>query len=215
MVSKTESLFYNICENDYKRMLHCLNAKTAHFASNETIYSYGDQKPSVGIVESGQASVIRYEYNGTRTILEKLNAKEIFGANLAPHVEGSPSISVICDNRCEILFIDYTHILQPCAKVCSCHTQLIYNMLNLLSEKSRILSERIEVLSQRTIREKLLCYFMQLSSKSHSPTCRLPFTMTDFADFLSINRSAMARELSKMKEEGLLEFDKKTFTLHI
>jgi len=206
-------LFDGISETDCSRMLTCMNAQKKTYFAEEELYSYDNHQKLVGILLSGQANVVRYEYNGSRTILEKLHYKSIFGEKLSFTPNDNSCIAIVAETACEVLFIDYQHITQSCHNACSCHTRLIRNMLQLLSDKTRSLSERIEVLSQRSIREKLMCFFLQQAAGTSSNSFELPYTMLDFADFLSINRSAMIRELGKMKDEGLIRVDKRIITL--
>lgn len=206
-------LFDGVCEDDCNRMLVCMKATKRKYFTEEELYSYDTPQKMVGILLNGQACVVRYEYNGSRTILEHLYPKSIFGEKLSFTPNDNSCIAIVAQSNCEVLFIDYQHITQSCHNACACHTRLIRNMLQLLSDKTRTLSERVEVLSQRSIREKVLCYFMQLATGIGTNTFDLPFTMLDLADFLSVNRSAMIREIGKMKDEGLIRIDKKTVTL--
>ena len=197
-------LFQCVSAHDCSRMLECMKAQKRSFYAGEEIYSFDTARKSVGIL---------YEYNGTRSILENLSPKSIFGEDLSFIPSGDSCIAVVCQTDCQVLFIDYQRLTRTCQNACSCHTQLIRNLLQLLSDKTRTLSERVEVLSQRSIREKLMCYFMQLAAGKNSNTFELPFTMIDFADFLSVNRSAMIRELGKMKKDGLIQISRRTITL--
>ncbi len=122
---------------------------------------------------------------------------------------------MVCDDPCDVLFINYDGISHPCTKACAFHQQLIQNMLTMISEKAVDLSERVEVLSQRTIREKLTCFFLQMAGRQKSESFTLPFTMVDLADYLSIDRSAMTRELKRMKEDGMIEINRRNIRLHI
>lgn len=208
-----KKLFHKISYDEYESMRICLSARIMSFTAGETISSYGSEQKQVGILSSGSASTIRYEMNGSRTILERLGPQDIFGEVLSFQNALYESIFVVCDKECSIMFFDYDHILRPCAKVCSCHQQLIQNMLQIISEKAILLSERVEVLSKRSIREKLLCYFFHLSGQFSRPSVEIPFTMVDLADYLSVDRSAMTRELKRMKEDGLLSVEKHTVHL--
>ena len=114
-----------------------------------------------------------------------------------------------------ILFLHYATIGSPCTSPAPTIHQLTQNLLDLISERALNLSRRVEVLSQRTIREKLICYFMQLAAQAKASSFSLPFTMVDLADYLSIDRSAMTRELKRMKEEGLIEMDKRCVRLFL
>lgn len=210
-----KNLFYNISLEEYKHLLGCLDARERHFTDEETICTY-DTFQSIGILGKGNALVVRYEINGARTILERLEPQDIFGHLLSAYQKNPLNgISVVSDGPCDVLFINYDGISRPCAKACTYHHQLIQNMLSLISEKAVDLSERVEVLSQRTIREKLTCYFLQLAGRVKSETFNLPFTMVDLADYLSIDRSAMTRELRRMKDEGIIEVNRRQIRLNL
>lgn len=210
-----KNLFYNISLEEYKHLLGCLDAREKHFTDEETICTY-DTFQSIGILGKGNALVVRYEINGARTILERLEPQDIFGHLLSAYQKNPLNgISVVSDGPCDVLFINYDGISRPCAKACTYHHQLIQNMLSLISEKAVDLSERVEVLSQRTIREKLTCYFLQLAGRVKSETFNLPFTMVDLADYLSIDRSAMTRELKRMKDEGIIEVNRRQIRLNL
>ena len=210
-----KNLFYNISLEEYKHLLSCLDARERHFTDEETICTY-DTFHSIGILVKGNALVVRYEINGARTILERLEPQDIFGHLLSAYQKNPLSgISVVSDGPCDVLFINYDGISRPCANACTYHHQLIQNMLTLISEKAVDLSERVEVLSQRTIREKLTCYFLQLAGRVKSETFNLPFTMVDLADYLSIDRSAMTRELKRMKDEGIIEVNRRQIRINL
>ena len=210
-----KKLFKDISIEEYKKLLSCLCGRTKQFKSGETICDYDQGFRDIGIIGKGSASVLRYEFNGARTILERLGPQDIFGHLLSCEGSEHGGISVVCDSPCDILFLHYDTISSPCAKACTHHHQLTQNLLDLISERALNLSRRVEVLSQRTIREKLMCYFLQLAAQSKSPSFHLPFTMVDLADYLSIDRSAMTRELKRMKEEQLIEMDRRFVRLFI
>ena len=142
-----KNLFYNISLEEYKHLLGCLDAREKHFTDEETICTY-DTFQSIGILGKGNALVVRYEINGARTILERLEPQDIFGHLLSAYQKNPLNgISVVSDGPCDVLFINYDGISRPCAKACTYHHQLIQNMLSLISEKAVDLSERVEVLS--------------------------------------------------------------------
>ena len=207
------NLFFNISPEEYRSMKLCLSARERSFKEGETIYTFEKTSQAVGIVLSGAAVIVRYELNGSRTILEHLSEQEIFGATLAALNSVYENVSVICETDCTVMFIDYSHIISPCAKACRCHHQLIQNMLMIISQKNLQLSERVELLSKRTIREKLLCYFLQQSSRQNAHSFTLPFTMSDLADYLSVDRSAMTRELKKMKDDGIIKVNRRHISI--
>ena len=210
-----KKLFYNISLEEYHKLLTCLKARERHFLNGETICSFDGDFHSIGILGKGSAMVVRYEVNGLRTILERLEPQDLFGQFISYQGNPMAGISVTALSPCDVLFIDCDCISTPCSSACFHHTQLIRNLLSMISERALHLSQRVEVLSQRSIREKLICYLLQLAGSRHSQEFTLPFTMVDLADYLSIDRSAMTRELKHMKEEGLIELQKKQIRLHL
>lgn len=128
---------------------------------------------------------------------------------------GGDSLEVVCRTSCDVLFIDYVHILKRCELACTHHSLLVQNMLRLIADKAQALSERVDVLSRRSIREKLLCYFRQLSEKAGGSTVTLPFSLSTLADYIATDRSAMMRELKRLREEGAIRTEGRKITLCI
>ena len=116
---------------------------------------------------------------------------------------------MICTKSCKIQFIDYAHLIRRCPNACHFHSLLVSNALQLISRKAIALGEHLEILSQRTTKEKLLCYFEKLAQEQHSDSFTLPFSLSTLADYLSVDRSAMMRELKNLADEGIIERDGK------
>lgn len=212
MAITKSSLFQNISEKDQISMMHCFKTNTKNYDSGEIVCFFDDEDKGIGIIESGEAQVIRSLPNGSQTILEYLTAGDIFG-QLFYFYAGRENISVETTDKCEILFIDYEHIVKRCSRACPHHSQLVHNVLCMISEKTQSICEHLEVLSQRSIRDRLLSYFEILSAQNADNSFEIPFTMSALADYLSVDRSAMSRELSKMRDEGILEIHRRKVTL--
>ena len=120
---------------------------------------------------------------------------------------------VVCEKDCRVEFVDYSHITKRCSRACDHHSVLVQNLLRLIADKALALGERVEVLSQRSIRDKLLCYFTLQSAKNGGGTFRLPFSLSRLAEYISTDRSAMMRELKKIREEGIAEVKNGEITL--
>lgn len=207
-------LFRDITYEEYRAMLGCFQAVQKTFRADDLIYDFSSKGTDVvGIVERGAASIIRIDEEGVATVLEELNTGGVFGRTLAYAGSGRDSLEVVCRTPCDVLFIDYPHIVKRCERACLHHSLLVQNMLRLMADKAQDLSRRIDVLSRRSIREKLLCYFHQLAEKEGSDTFTLPFSLSTLADYIATDRSAMMRELKRLREEGVLRSDGRRFTL--
>ena len=218
MLSKQEleksPLFQGIQYEEYLRMLTCFQAVQKSFRADDLIYDFSDLgNNAVGIIERGNAALIRIDEEGVSTVMEDLGAGGVFGRTLAFAGTGYDSLEVVCRTPCDVLFIDYPHILKRCENACLHHSLLVQNMLRLMGGKAQGLSERVDVLSRRSIREKLLCYFRQLAEKEDGQNFQLPFSLSTLADYIATDRSAMMRELKKLKEEELIVSDGRKFTL--
>ena len=204
-------LFHGVCYRDYREILDCFQAVQRSFRIDELIYDFSSD--AVGVVERGQASLIRIDEDGVATVLEDLGAGGVFGKTLAFAGSTGDSLEVVCRRPCDVVFIDYAHIFSSCSHACSRHSMVVRNMLKLVADKAQALSCRVDVLSRRSIREKLLCYFRQLAQESGSCTVTLPFSLSTLADYIATDRSAMMRELKRLREEGSVQSDGRQFTL--
>lgn len=207
-------LFQDIGYEEYCRMLDCFQAVQRSFRTDDLIYDFSSKESNaVGIIERGEASVIRIDKDGVSTVLEELSVGGVFGRTLAYAGSVRDSMEVVCRTPCDVLFIDYPHIFKRCEKACTHHSLLVQNMLRLMADKAQALSLRVDVLSRRSIREKLLCYFRQLSEQEGKQTFTLPFSLSTLADYIATDRSAMMRELKRLKEEGVIRSDGRKITL--
>lgn len=197
-------LFQGITTEEVERMMVCFGARTERCAAGKTVRAYRHGPGDVGILKSGALSIERLEVNGGRTLLESLAPGGIFGEVLAFSSIARESTVVVARAPSEIVFIDYAHIIKRCEKACDHHSLLVRNVLRLVADKTVRLSERIQVLSCRTIREKLLCYFNLSAARAGSLRFVLPFSFSELSDYICADRSAMMRELGHMRATGLV-----------
>ena len=208
---KSSPLFQGIAFSDFERLLSCLSAKTAYYKKDEIILLSGDAVNFVGLVLSGSVKIIKEDIDGKITILTELAVPEIFGETFACAGISLSPVTVQAGENTEILFIDYKRIITSCTSVCPFHTQLIENTLKLIARKNLMLNQKIEILSKRTTREKLLCFFDTQRGAANKFT--IPFNREELARYLCVDRSAMSNELCKMRDRGLIRFQKNTFEI--
>ena len=206
-------LFFDVSDNNIINILECFGAKTETFDKNCTILSEESPAKYIGIVLSGSVQIIRTDYYGNRSILGNLCEGELFGEAFACIKMSSMPVSVIANKRSEIMFIDCNHILHTCQKGCSHHQQLIYNLVKVLASKTVMFQQKIEVISKRTTREKLLTY-LTICAKMHSNNSfKIPFNRQELADYLEVDRSGLSAQISKLRKDGILECTRNHFKL--
>lgn len=206
-------LFNDISPEEYSQMMQCFGSVEKSFRAGEIICDYSKNSSQIGIVADGAALMVRIDFNGNRTILEALDSGCIFGEALAFSGDSKDSIFVVCQKNCTIIFLEYDHITKRCENACNHHTLLVQNLFKMISNKLLVMSSRVEVLSQRTIREKLMCYFNITSAASKSNAFVLPFSVTALADYICADRSAMMREIKNLKNEGIIEMNRRNVRL--
>ena len=191
----------------------CEKIQEKSFPKGSTITSYIEKRKQIFILLSGEATLIRYDEKGNKDIVDFFKPGNMFGEAFY-NVNVNSELSVQATKNCTVLILSYDDIHQKCRHNCKIHEKLNSALLDLLFQNTTHQNSRIEVLSKRTIREKLHIYFEKLSAESFSNIITIPFSLTDLADFLSVNRSAMMRELKDLEDEKIIEKkDKRRFKL--
>ncbi len=203
-------IFANISEKNKCKLLKILEANTHTFRKNEDITGKLKNENLIGIILSGVVEIIREDYDGNRTLIEELEAGDIFSSKFSS-IENVDHTMVVIDEATVIL-IGYNEIIN-CDLDKDYYIQFMKNLLAIFMEKLQEKNEHLEILSRRSIRNKLLEYFRVMSKKHGSRFVYLPFNFTDLADYLVIDRCAMSRELKYLKEEGFIEVKGKRITL--
>ena len=204
-------IFQDIAPEDVARMASCFRMRQERYEAGTVICEYDGTGSEVGVLTGGSAQLVRIDEAGGRTVLEHLEAGGIFGEVLCFTGGSGDSVSVV-SGGCSVLYVDYAHIVGRCERACRHHSQLVHNMFTLTAGQIRRLGRRVEVLSRRSIRDKLLCYFA-LQAGAAGGSFTLPFTFSTLADYISSDRSAMMRELRRLREEGLVSVKGRQITL--
>ena len=193
----TNTFVYNFSKN-------CSKVQKKTFSKNEVITTYIQKRNQLCILLNGNADLVRYDLNGNRTIVEHFSKNALFG-EVFYKVTTNNELLVESKSNCEVLFYIYDEIKNKCNKSCKFHDTLSEYLPELILDKITDLNTRIELLTQRTTRDKLLMYFSLISTRKLSKTFELPLSLTDLADYLNVDRSAMMRELKLLKEDKLVE----------
>ncbi len=190
----------------------CSRIRKRSFSKGETITTYIEKRNQICILLNGEADLIRYDFNGNKTIIGNFTDNSIFGEALYP-ANTNNELFVLAKADCTVLFLTYDDIQKKCKTNCTFHKELSDTIYTLIMEQIISLNTRIELLTKRNTRDKILSYFDILSNKNMSKTFTLPFSLTDLADYLSVDRSAMMREISYLKDEGFIKKNGKRITL--
>jgi len=210
---KQTALFRGLTEDEIACVLRCFSARTVRFAKNAFILRAGDAVTDVGLVLEGSVHVVKEDFWGERTLVTVLGEGELFGESFAAARAETLPVSVIAAEPSGILLLDFRNLITPCGSACSFHAHLIGNLLGILAARNLMLNRKLEHLSMRTIRRKLLSYLSEQAVLHNSRRFRIPYNRQQLADYLGVDRSALSAELGKMRREGLLSFHRQEFEL--
>ncbi len=212
-VLKRTKLFSGVGDDDISTMLSCLGARLLTYKKGEYVLRQGEHLSDILVLAEGSLHIQRDDYWGNRSILGHIGVGEIFGEAYVAPESGTLLNDVIAVEDSSVFFFEVKRVISTCSSACRFHTMVVQNLFFAISEKNRGLVQKLDYMSRRTTREKLISYLSEEAKKQNSASITLPFNRQQLADYLSVDRSAMSNELCKMRDEGLLEFEKNRFRL--
>ena len=212
-ILKRTQLFSGVSDTEISAMLNCLQAKLLTFQKGDYVFREGEHIDNITVLVEGKLLVQHVDFWGNRNIVNIIRVGEMFGEAYVAPESGSLLNDVIAEEDSAVIFFDVRRILTVCSTACRFHSMVIQNLFFAISEKNRKLVQKIGHMAKRSTRAKLLSYLSEETKRQNSSHFTIPFTRQQLADFLCVDRSAMSNELCKMRDEGLLQFDKNQFTL--
>ncbi len=205
-------LFAGVASDELNAVLGCLQARVIRVKRGQIVFQEGEPADQVGIVLSGWVQIVRDDYFGNRSIIGRAEPGQLFGEAFA--CAGTQmQVSVLAAEDGEIMLANCRKVLTLCKNSCSFHNTIIYNLLQIVARKNLMLSRKLEILSQRSTREKLMQYLLEEAGSAGSSEFTIPYDRQGLADFLGVERSALSAEISKMRAAQLIECRKNWFKL--
>ncbi len=198
-------LFEGIACDEIELMLNCLGGRKLEIAKGEPVFLEGDSADFVGVVLSGAVQIVRDDYYGNRSVMAAAEQGELFAeAFSCAGVDVLPvSAFALCDSA--VMLLNCRRVLSVCSSACRFHQKLIHNLLKVVAQKSLKLNEKIQLMSRKTTREKLMAYLLEQAKRRQASEFVIPYDRQALADHLGVERSAMSAELGKLKREGLID----------
>ena len=206
-------LFAGIKNEDMGAMLHCIGYHISSFSRGEIIAFEGDHLKHIGIVLSGRVDMVKEDLWGNKTMLLRMGRNEIFGETFACGDDSLSTVTFLVSEDATVMFMPFSRVMHSCTMACGFHHRLIENMVRVIAGKNRELMQKVDVVSKRTIREKLLAYLSIQAQQKSTRYFEIPLGRVELAEYLCVDRSALTRELAKMKEDGLIDFDRNCFRI--
>lgn len=212
-ILKRTKLFAGVADHEIESVLSCLGAQIKEYKKGEYLIRQGEHLRYIAVLVTGGLHIQQDDYWGNRTIVNHIVVGEMFGeAYIAPESGPFPN-DVVAVEDSTVILLDAGRILTNCSSVCRFHAMVIQNLFFSISERNRKLVQKLGHISKRSTREKLISY-LSAESQHHNSACfTIPFNRQQLADYLSVDRSAMSKELCRMRDDGLLLFEKNRFQL--
>ena len=204
-------VFVDISVFQRNKLFSLLRAHTYKFRKNQEILATIQNENFIAIVTKGKVQIITTDYNGNEIILEVLNENNIFGTNISSI--NNETCEIYAKEDTEVVVINYNDLLNNELLKHSYFNIFLKNLFEIINSKYKQTNERIRILEQKTIRDKLLEYFELEYKKTYQRSFNLPFNLKNLADYLAVNRSAMFRELKNLKEEKFISTKGNKITL--
>ena len=194
--------------DEITQLLSCLNTYEKSYKKGDIILSEGTITEHIGIILSGSAIISFNDIWGNTSILGNISEGSVF-AEVYAYIPDQPMlVNVSAIELTTVLFMNVGHALKTCSKACPHHTKLIQNLLNVCAYKTLHLSQRMQHISSKSIRGRLMSYFSECAKQSGTNAFTIPFNRQQLADYLNVDRSTMCNELSKMQKDGIIAYEK-------
>ena len=197
------NIFGGIDPAGREKIAECFCMKRKIYQADEIILSYSVKGESVYIIRSGAAQISCIDEDGNYSLLENLAENDVFGEMFCFPLSNVQYI-VKATERTEVYWIDYRKIIRPCANVCEYHCRLLDNFCGIMAEKVQTLSMRISILTQKSVRRKLLTYLQAANVGGGGEEFTIDLSLSELADYLNVDRSSLMREIRGMKREKML-----------
>ena len=206
-------LFAGIALEDLPPMLKCMGYHVKTFLKGETIAIEEENIHYIGIILEGTVDMVKEDLWGNKTMLVRMRRGELFGETFAGGMDTLSVVSFMVPEDTRILFMPFRKIMHTCTMTCVFHHRLVENMVQMIASKNRDLMRKVEVVSKKNLREKILAYLSIQAQQHASRYFEVPLGRVELADYLCADRSALTRELANMKKDGLIDYDKNMFRI--
>ncbi len=207
------TLFKGFAESEVQTALNCLGGTIRSFVRKDIIFRADEVLDEAGIILQGQVLLCRENISGMRSIFSVLGQGGIMGETALGLVREHSGYEAVAGSDCSILFIQMNKIVRPGRPTCHLRGRVIENMMALLLENNRTIYQKLDLVSHKSLRDRILHYLSLQARKNNNVSFEIPFSRSDLADYLTVDRSALSRELQRMAKEGLIRFSKSSFEL--
>lgn len=194
-------------------VLRCLNARIARFDDGDVLAGRSRAFAHTRYLIEGEALIVRYGASGNRSILGTYQEDSVIASKIAPGFCENNALDIVANGPCATIDFNISQEIEGCACCIKHINRIKSNLVASLTETNMRLVKRLDVLANRSTREKVLSYLQEQAQEAGSCTFDIPYNRQELADFLYIERSALSRELGRMRDEGIISFERNRFVI--
>ena len=206
-------LFQGFSLEECKKIYNIIQPEIKPYEKNENIISEGDRVDFVGIIYTGKVVNERLDFEGNISLQQILIPPNIFGFDIAATPSQLSPINLKCLEDTQVLFFSYSKLINDDAPA-EDRIKLLNNLITLFANENIRRMYKIEILTQKSLRKRIMLYLNRIAQKEGSNSFKIPLDRSQLAQYLNVNRSALSAELSKMKREGIIDFEKNQFSIN-
>lgn len=210
---KKSKIFEKISEKDIKSLHFCFKTRVLSIKKGDVLIDEGEPFESIVLVLDGHLRTVINDYYGGTSILADYYNGDAVGVEEAFSGDTTANYTLIAIEDTQVLIMNKYRVIQPCDNMCPRHTQFQNNLVKIISQKNIELVQKFNHITKPSTKDKVLAYLQYISKKQNSKYFDIPFNRQELADYLSVDRSALSFELSKLKQQGILDFNKNHFML--
>ncbi len=205
-------LFKDISHDSVDSMMKCFSPEVRKFKKGDTILVFEQEVKYLCVLLTGKAHLYCVDSEGEYTLLENYGPNDIFGEVFTMPF-GAVGYVAEADSDCSVMFMKMSSIYGRCSNACEHHTMINKNLFHLSAKKAQMLALRINMISKKTVRQKLISYFEYLEEKTGSRSFDTELSLSQLANYLCVDRTSLMRELRLMREEGIIQSSGRRITV--
>lgn len=207
-------LFLSMDNEQILRFLECSKPLIRSFSAKEIILEQGEPQKELLIFLEGSAELYKNDFDGNRSLVGILSPRDLYGQLAIFGNDNRSPFTVEAVEECRVMYIGKDLFYRPCSNVCPTHQRLIQNMLALLANQAALLDKKIEYLTTKSLRKKIARYLLEESAKNQDADLfEIPLNREALAEYFDVQRPSLSREMTRMKEERIIDFHRRTFRL--
>lgn len=211
---KNSKLFQGLTGSEIEMVCGLLSVAEKDYSKNEIIVNQGEPVQKIGILKKGSAISVKYHYDGNTQILRIYNEGEVFSLEAVNTSLSTSPAALISQTDCLVVFIPYSKLLDSESVSDRIKKRIMSNAGEILGNELIRLTYKIDVLSKRTLRERIMTYLSLIKERNEGSTFDIGMNQEQFAQYLCVNRCVLSNELNKMRKSGLIDYKGNRFTVY-